>query len=250
MSHFNIDVKQVNLFDKFCSHNNNYTGCYQCRSASPLQLVVADYTINSFGVDCYYTFVVNTLYNNVAPTLINTVQNNVLQLNGNCQSQVTLTYDIHRANTMATIDSGAGISCLGKQLFQLLFPESKLKMTPTKYSLRGAGGNQLAALGEIYLGCTIATIKHSISFVVIDDSECLLIGWPDIKRYQMVINSSRNSVLVGGLYCDRLLSNYPRKSISIRLEVISFPDIYYHGTAIKIMVRPLFNQNNIILLTQ
>ena len=40
----------------------------------------------------------------------------------------------------------------------------------------------------------------------------------------MVINSSRNSVLVGGLYCDRLLSNYPRKSISIRLEVISFPD--------------------------
>ena len=128
MSHFNIDVKQVNLFDKFCSHNNNYTGCYQCRSASPLQLVVADYTINSFGVDCYYTFVVNTLYNNVAPTLINTVQNNVLQLNGNCQSQVTLTYDIHRANTMATIDSGAGISCLGKQLFQLLFPESKLKI--------------------------------------------------------------------------------------------------------------------------
>ena len=244
------DIRQVHLYENFCSHTNNYEGCYQCNNTASIQLVVADYTTSNFGIDCYKSYVVNTLYSNVTPTPINTVEKNISYLNGNCQSPVILIYGSYRANTVATIDSGAGISCLGNHLFQQLFPESILKLSPAKYTLKGAGGNILTALGEMNLECIIAKMKHTITFVIIKDSKCLLIGWPDIQKYRMIINSSKSIVHVGTLHCDRPLSTYPRKSTYIRLEVISFPDVYYHGKPIKIVVRPYFNENNTILLNR
>ena len=170
-------------------------GCVSCQPASE-DTSLSVYQVGENGklnLDCERTFMVRQTLQQGEQTI------SLIQHKTSCMIFVTLKYEGETQHTSVGLDSGAQISCISLRRLTALFPHKKFNFLPVEVILKSAGNDQIKCLGSIVLRCKIGVCERNIKFHVIEGTDTILVSFPDMSMYNLVLNTKLKNCTVNSV---------------------------------------------------
>lgn len=116
-----------------------------------------------------------------------------------CMVHLTLSYENETAFTTAGLDTGAQLSCMSRKRLSTLFPQGRFQFEAVQVLLKSAGDQKIECHGALSMKCELGNCVRIIKFFIISGTDQILIGYPDICAFNLVLNTSLKSCTVNNI---------------------------------------------------
>ncbi len=175
-------------------------GCIGCKSSvSQPELAVLKIAKNGkYSLDCESSFMIHQ-------TLQGEQQNiPLIKSKSQCMVLVSLQHENDTQFTSLGLDSGAQISVINGTKLRSLFPDHKFCFEKAEVTLKSAANTAITCHGFLVLICKIGLCSRRIKFYVIEGTDTILLGYPDMEKFNIVLDTknktcSVNEILTSGV---------------------------------------------------
>ena len=214
-------VNLTGLLGEACSKSS---GCVTCKAevTTPELTVLKVAASGSWEEDCEATSVLrNSLSQGEQKVPL-------IRHKAQCMVPMTLTYKGESRFTTCGVDTGAMLSCLSRRRLSNLFPHENFKLQDVNVLLKSAGDQPIKCHGALSLECSLGNCTRTVKFHIIDGTDTILLSYPDICAFHMVLNTSLKYCTVNNVtlnfkeQIDDVMLFHPKYNYSIEPHVIQY----------------------------
>ena len=189
-------IHYVSLVSEYQDSHEIVHTCEFCATGTDPGWVIAKTCGDGFEVDCPKSRLI-TNQHQLKPYQHNLTQNTVKILKGcRISVQIGINNEVTK-NTFITVDTGATISCVSRTTLKDLFPAEKFKPNVEQMLLKSANGSNIPIEGTIKLAVMIGSVIERVKFAILRDGQTFLLSYPDMRRFQAVLNLTKRTMTVG-----------------------------------------------------